>query len=239
MPAALITKLETSVALSDDDRQSIALAAFKRRSVPARQDICRENEPSDGVIVVLDGFAARFRSLQSGKRQIVGYGLPGDLLDVADTTGANQTTYGVCALAPTTFARIPRADIAAMMAESARIARAMWNAQGEQMSIACEWLLNVGQRTAEQRIAHLFCEQYFRLRAIGQVRDGAFALPVTQRDLADSAGLTNVHVNRVLKGLRQDGLLTLENGVATILDLQRLLDRAEFDPRYLHLCHCA
>ena len=77
MPAALITKLETSVALSDDDRQSIALAAFKRRSVPARQDICRENEPSDGVIVVLDGFAARFRSLQSGKRQIVGYGLPG------------------------------------------------------------------------------------------------------------------------------------------------------------------
>lgn len=234
MAAALIAKLGSTVRLTDEDRQSLSAAAVKRRTVPARQDFCSESAPVDGMFVVLQGFVARFRTLASGKRQIVGYALPGDVVEPAD--GASRlASYGLCALADSTIARIPADDMATMMSESPRIARAIWNAKGEQMSIVCEWLLNVGQRNAEQRIAHLFCEQYFRLRAIGQAQNGSFAFPLTQRDLADSVGITNVHVNRVLQTLRQDRLVSFDGATVAILDLDGLISRAEFDPHYLRL----
>jgi CRP-like cAMP-binding protein len=234
MLTALIAKLERTIRLTADDKRAISLAAFSRKSIPARQDLCREREPSQGFFVVLEGLLARFRSLQSGKRQIVGYALPGDVLDTSDGR-ESIATYGLCTLAPSTVARISEDDFAALMAGSPRIAKGVWRAQGEQFSIACEWLLNVGQRNAEQRIAHLFCEQYYRLRAVGQARDKSFAFPLTQRDLADSVGLTNVHVNRVLQALRHEKLVTFDSGAVTILDLDALVEKAEFDPHYLHL----
>lgn len=163
----------------------------------------------------------------------MGFALPGDLFNLA-AGGAELSTFGLCALAPTVFVRIPPGELAAMM-RSPSVARAVSKAQTQQMSRACEWLVSVGQRNAEQRIAHLFCEQYHRMKAIGRTRDFAFAFSVTQRDLADSAGLTNVHVNRVLKKLREDRLLAFDGAVADILDLRGLSDRAEFDPHYLQL----
>ena len=234
MPTALIAKIERTIRLTADDKRAISTAAFSRKSVAARHDLCRERDPSQGFFVMLEGLVARFRSLQSGKRQIVGYALPGDVLDTSDGPD-NVATYGLCALAPSIVARISEDDFAAMMAGSPRIARGIWHAQGEQFSIACEWLLNVGQRSAEQRIAHLFCEQYYRLKAVGQAQDNSFAFPLTQRDLADSVGLTNVHVNRVLQSLRHERLVTFDSGAVTILDLDALEEKAEFDPHYLHV----
>ena len=233
MPAAFLAKLERCGRLTVDDRRVVERAASKQRQVAARQDLCRERDPSQGVFVVLDGLMARFRSLASGKRQIVGYALPGDFLDTSDG-GEKLATYGVCALAPSAVARISFEDLASMMVESPRIASGLWRVQGEQFSIACEWLLNVGQRNAEQRIAHLFCEVFWRLQAVGMARNRTFAFPLTQRDLADSVGLTNVHVNRILQTLRHERLVTFDGAEVTILDLDGLVEKAEFDPHYLH-----
>lgn len=234
MAAALIAKLERSERLTTADKRALSQAASKRRQVAARTDICREREPSEGYFVVLEGLMARFRTLASGKRQIVGYALPGDLVDTTDG-GDGVASYGVCALAPSAVARISPDDFAAMMAESPRIASGLWRAQGEQFSIACEWLLNVGQRNAEQRIAHLFCELFCRLKAVGLAHGQTFAFPLTQRDLADSVGLTNVHVNRVLQTLRHERLVAFDSGAVKILDMEGLIEKAEFDPHYLHL----
>jgi CRP-like cAMP-binding protein len=98
-----------------------------------------------------------------------------------------------------------------------------------------EWLLNVGCRSALERIAHLFCELLLRLRAVGLASENSYELPLTQADLGDTTGLSNVHVNRTLQELRRQGLIELRGRRLTILNLPRLRAIAEFKPNYLHL----
>ncbi|WP_238291148.1 Crp/Fnr family transcriptional regulator, partial [Methylobacterium longum] len=98
-----------------------------------------------------------------------------------------------------------------------------------------EWLVNVGRRSAEERIAHLMCELLLRLRAVGRTAGDGYALPITQEDLADTTGLTSVHVNRTLGSLKQRGLIALSGRQLRILDLAGLETLAEFKPNYLHL----
>ena len=94
-----------------------------------------------------------------------------------------------------------------------------------------------GRRSAVSRIAHLFCELHVRLETIGHSAGLRFNLPMTQLDLADATGLTPIHVNRMLRQLRDEALLTFRGGVAEIHDLARLRKLAAFDPTYLFLVH--
>lgn len=99
-----------------------------------------------------------------------------------------------------------------------------------------EWLLNVGQRDALQRLAHLFCELCVRLRVVGLVDEtGAFQLPLTQAELADTTGMTTAHVNRSLQRLRRDELIVSREGKLKILDFNRLAKIAGFNATYLHI----
>ncbi len=98
-----------------------------------------------------------------------------------------------------------------------------------------EWLVNIGARPPERRIAHLLCELWLRLRVVGLTSDGSYELPITQAELADSMGLSHVHVNRVLQSLRAQGLITLKGGTLVILDVDVLLAFSRFNPNYLHL----
>jgi CRP-like cAMP-binding protein len=98
-----------------------------------------------------------------------------------------------------------------------------------------EWLLNVGQRSALQRIAHLFCELCVRLTVVGLVDEHeTFTLPLTQAELADTTGMTTVHVNRTLQRLRKDKLIATRKGRLTILDFQKLAEISGFNEAYLH-----
>ena len=99
-----------------------------------------------------------------------------------------------------------------------------------------EWVVNLGQRDAEERIAHLFCELHLRLQVVGLTTDGGFELPITQLELADTVGLSTVHANRSLQSLRARGLIQFKGQVVDIPDVSRLRKFAGFDPKYLHLC---
>ena len=98
-----------------------------------------------------------------------------------------------------------------------------------------EWLANLGGRSAEQRVAHFFCEWHRRLRAVGLAGDGGCELPLTQQELGDTMGLSAVHVNRSLQALREKGLLTLRGRRLLIPDMKRLCAACDFRPNYLHL----
>jgi CRP-like cAMP-binding protein len=102
-------------------------------------------------------------------------------------------------------------------------------------SIHREHILSVGRRSAQSRIAHLLCELYLRLESVDLAAGGRFDLPLTQADIADVSGLTSVHVNRMLKSLRDGGLLTFRSGEVIIHDWERLQQVAEFSPDYLYL----
>ena len=93
-----------------------------------------------------------------------------------------------------------------------------------------EWVVNVGRRDAYARIAHVLCEIYVRLRAIGLVNGQAFEMPITQAELGDATGLSTVHVNRTLQELRGNGLITTpKSGRVVIEDWDGLQEAGEFE----------
>ena len=96
------------------------------------------------------------------------------------------------------------------------------------------WIVSIGRRSSIERVAHLICEIYLRARNIGLTHEDDFALPLTQLVLADSLGMTPVHVNRVLKELRLSGAITVKRGSVAITDPEKLVQIAGFDANYLH-----
>lgn len=125
--------------------------------------------------------------------------------------------------------------MAALANAEPRIARALWRQMLAGFSVQCEWTLNNGQRTALERIGHLFCELYHRLRGVGLTEGTGYAFPLTQNDLAEATGLTPVHVNRTLQEMRGAGLILLKDRTLYIPDLDALEDAVLFSPDYLHL----
>jgi CRP-like cAMP-binding protein len=137
-------------------------------------------------------------------------------------------------LADSRIVDIPRATILEMMSRPA-VARAFWWMTLVDEATLREWLVNQGQRDADERIAHLFCELHLRLKSVGLANGNRFSLPITQTDLADTMGLSSVHTNRALQKLRRDGLISFKAKEVVINDLERLKQISEFNPNYLHL----
>ena len=230
----LILKLESLATLSDDDRAVLQRVSAKPQVVPAGTNLVREGDAPAGVFLVMDGMAFRHKLRRNGSRQIMAYLLPGDLcdLDVAllrrmDHTITTFTACRVVRLAPET--------VADLLGNHPRIARVLRKAQLVDEATLREWLVNVGRRSADERIAHLLCELLLRLRAVGRTAGDGYALPITREDLADTTGLTSVHVNRMLGSLQDRGLIELSERRLQILDLAGLEALAEFKPNYLHL----
>ena len=116
-----------------------------------------------------------------------------------------------------------------------RLRRAFWWSELVEAAITRAWLTNLGQRTALERTAHLFCELCWRLDTVGLAHNGVLEMPFTQIELADTLGLSPVHVNRTLQELRRLNLIVLRERELTVRDLEALSNVAQFDPAYLHL----
>jgi CRP-like cAMP-binding protein len=142
--------------------------------------------------------------------------------------------HSIAAVSDCQIVHISRETILEML-ERPALARALWRAQLVDEAVLREWLLNVGQRPAGDRLAHLLYELFLRLRAVGLTDGNTYRLPVTQEELGDTMGLSTVHTNRALQTLRRDGLIRFERGVMTILDPWALRKRADFRDNYLHL----
>lgn len=231
----LIAKLERFAALSDEDRAVLErVSRAEPRIVRPDTDLVREGDKPDGVILVMDGMACRHKLRANGARQISAYLVPGDMgdLDVAllDAMDHTITTFSRCQIV-----RVAPEVISDLLTNHPQIARALRKSTLVDEATLREWLLNVGRRSAIERLAHLFCELLLRLRAVGLASENSYELPLTQVELADTTGLTSVHVNRSLKELRQQGLIELAGRRVTILDVARLRTVAEFKANYLHL----
>lgn len=230
----LIRKLEIFTELSEEEKRALQDAAGQIRSYGAHEDLVREGEMSGGVPVVISGFACRHKMLPDGRRQVIGYFLPGDMCD-ARVFILKKMDHTITTLAPTTTCLLPRDAILDLTSRFPRVTRAFWWNTLVEEAIVRQWLVNVGQRTALERLAHLFCEIHMRLQVVGLATPGGCELPVTQSELADTVALSTVHVNRTLKELRRVGLVSMSGKSLTIHDLPGLRALAMFDPDYLHL----
>jgi CRP-like cAMP-binding protein len=231
---ALVRKLEMFTELSDEERRALYEAVGPVRSFGSHEDLIREGDQSTGVPVVISGFACRHKMLPDGRRQIIGYFLPGDMCD-ARVFILRKMDHTISTLSPTTICVLPRDAILELTSRHPRITRAFWWNTLVEEAIVRQWLVNVGQRTALERLAHLFCEIYVRLQVVGLATPAGCELPVTQSELADTVALSTVHVNRTLKELRRVGLVSMSSKSLIIHDLPGLRALAMFDPGYLHL----
>lgn len=237
MVAAYIAKFESAGKqtsdLSADDHVLLLTLCDDVRSVPARHDIIREGERPEYVNLIIEGWACRAKVLRDGSRQITAFLLPGDFCD-AHVTLFGAMDHNITALTDCKVAFVPRAKMDEL-SERPRLARALWWASLVDEAVLRAWIVNLGRRDAFDRIGNLICELHRRLANVGLTIDGEFEMPLTQEELADALGLTSVHINRTLKRLREEGLLTLRHKRLVILDVPRLQRIVGFDPNYLHL----
>jgi len=234
MPNPLIRKLENFTKLSHDDQQALEKATGQVRVYRPREDIISEGERPEAVKLLIQGWGCRYKHLQDGRRQIMAYFVPGDMCDI-NVFILRQMDHSIATLSPATVATIPRDTMLDLMTRHPRIAHALWWSTLVDEATLREWVVNVGQRSAYERAAHLLCELFVRLRAVGLTNGNSCELPVTQSDLGDTLGLTIVHTNRMLQDLRRDGLIELKGKYLTILNLSALQEVALFNPNYLHL----
>jgi CRP-like cAMP-binding protein len=229
----LIRKLEQFAGLSDEDKRLVDDAARDVRRLEARQDIIREGERPDEVHLLLEGWAARYKVLPGGERAIMAYLIPGDLCDIHIAL-LDRMDHSIGTLSPAEVAYIPRERIEALMGRGDDLARALTWSMLVDEAILREWLVTLGHRPADKRVAHLICEMMLRSKAVGLTDDDSFDLPLTQEELADTMGITPVHMNRTLQALRRSDLITTRGKRVIVRDAERLMAFADFNPNYLH-----
>jgi CRP-like cAMP-binding protein len=230
----LVRKLERFCSLTDEEQRALTSALSSERNFDPREDLIHERKPTEGVFVILEGFACRYKLLQDGRRQIVGFLFAGDMCDMRVFL-LKRMDHSICALSPVTAALIPPAGVMNLLERYPRLARALWWTNVVEDSISREWVVNVGSRSALQRVAHLFCEVFWRLDAVGLAHGNQCSLPLTQIELGDTLALSSVHVNRTLMYMRRSNLVRLHGGRLELLDRKALEEAAGFDPLYLHL----
>jgi CRP-like cAMP-binding protein len=232
-PIPLIAKLETVMPLPEADRQALAALCVGAREMSARRNIIREGDRPDHIHLMVEGWAARYKLLPDGARQITAFLLPGDFCDL-HVTILGEMDHGIATLTRAKVAFIPRATMEALN-DRPGLVKAFWWATLVDEAVLRNWIVNVGRRDAFEAVGHLICELYVRMKNVGLAADRRFDLPLTQEEIADALGLTAVHVNRILQRLRADDLISFHRGRLAIHDYERLEKAAGFNPNYLHI----
>lgn len=233
MANRFVQKLQGFFPLSAEDVAAVVAATAHPRNYAARQDLIREGDEPGPVFVMLEGWAFRYKILPNGSRQITAFLMPGDACDLHVGMLA-EMDHGIQTATAARVAIIPGDEIERIMATRPAIARAMYSAQLTDEGTLRAWIVSMGRRSSVERVSHLICELYLRASAIGLVKSNMFDLPLSQILLADALGMTPVHINRILRDLRLQGVMTISRGNVSIVDPVKLVKIAGFDENYLH-----
>jgi CRP-like cAMP-binding protein len=218
---------------ADEQRALHHTSNTSKRFQPDRI-LLQANAPAPGVYMILTGFACRYAITRSGERQILGFFIPGDICNVRECF-TDSVDFAVAALTPVEVTSFGRREVLTLVNRRPELLRELWRLAGVEQATARQWLLNVGHRNALERLAHLLCEFFSRLTAVGLGAGNDCQLPLTQRDIADALALSPVHVNRTLMDLRRLGGVVFREHRLMIPDLRALQEIAGFDPRYLQI----
>ena len=230
----LLNKLESIGDLTSEQRAAIRELPIRTRVLEPREDMVQDGDVPFECCLILEGLACRYKLLDDGRRQIFSFHMPGDIPDL-QSLHLRRMDHSVCAILRTRVAYIPHASMRLLLREHPALADIFWRDTLVDAAVFRAWMVGIGRRTAYARIAHLFCELMVRARAVHLVRDDSLVIGLTQAEIGDALGLSAVHVNRVIKELRTDGLIRLRTGTLTVLDWAGLMRAGEFEPDYLHL----
>lgn len=214
---------------STNTLEEIAFIQSLKRSevnVAAGGAIIPERASTSDLYTLLSGWAFRFRSLQDGRRQILNFLLPGDLIGLQEQL-TGESPYGVEALTPVTLCVFQRDRLWDLYRQHPSLGYDItWLAAHEEL-IVDENLLTVGRRSARERVAMLLIHLYKRAESIGLCQNQQVPFPITQQHIADALGLSLVHTNKTLRSLTKMGLHELANNRLRLTNpaaMQRLAD---------------
>jgi CRP-like cAMP-binding protein len=229
----MIRRLDRRSPLGEADRAALRALPHQIRRLPASGHLVRDGDTTEFCTLLLSGFAHRYKITGEGGRQIISIHMAAEFVDLQNSF-LQRSDHGVQTLTETEVALIPKAAFEELAFGRPAIGKALWIDTLIDASIFREWVVNVGRRDSRARVAHLLCEFSLRLEAAGLSRDHRYELPMTQEQLADAVGLTSVHVNRVLRQLGEEGLISRDRRSVVIEDWQRLRNAGDFNERYLH-----
>jgi CRP-like cAMP-binding protein len=231
---AHLLKLRCRDTVSDEEEDVLDAACSGIRTAAAREILVHERQAQTQSHLLLEGIIARQIILSDGRRQIVALHVPGDFVDLHSFL-IQRLEHDVVALTPVRIALFPHPNLRRITETHPHLARLLWLSTLLDAALHREWVLSVGRRSAKERVAHLLCELHARLKVVEQTMGNCYSLPLSQIDIADACGLTPVHVNRVLRSLREARLAVFRAKKVEILDPEGLAAAADFDPFYLHL----
>jgi len=220
--------------LSDEEKQALEQAVAQVRTIPARTVLVSHGETVSKSTMLIQGLMCRYMDGRDGNRQLVAIHVPGDFVDLHGFP-LEQLDHDVATLTEAVIAEFPRQTLLDLTRNHPHLMRMLWFSTLLDAAMHREWIFRLGRLDAAGRVAHLFCETYTRLMLVNLASDEIFALPLTQADIAEACGLTPVHVNRVLRQLRDSGLVEFRGGVVKILDWKGLVGTGEFDDAYLYV----
>lgn len=229
-----LKKLRRRIELSPEEERAIRDSVAETRRVAADQILIRTGQELNSSLLILEGWLARSKDLAGGERQVTELHVAGDFADLHGFT-LKRLDHDVLSLSDCVLGVVPHDRLQEITERYPRLARIYWFSTNVDAAMTRELALSLGQRSAISRMAHLFCELYVRLDAVGRARSNGYEFPLTQRELSECLGLTVVHANRTIQELRRRGLVELEKNQLTILDRRGLEGVAEFDPSYLYL----
>ncbi len=218
---------EAEAALLEDKMHETA-------SFSAGDYLVHEDERITYSSLILEGFACRCKVSEDGQRQIMQIQIPGDFVDL-HSYPLEVLDHSIATLSNCRIVKFPHAEISRVVDQSPRLARILWFSTMVDASIHREWIMNIGSRSGKERIAHLMCELYCRSEVVGLTDGHSFNMPLNQTQIGECLGFSQMHVNRMLKELRELGLLTVNSRRVDIMDYEGLKSLAGFDPNYLYL----
>jgi CRP-like cAMP-binding protein len=226
--------MEQRDVLSDEEKSVIRTMISEARVVSAGRDLIKQGDRPTASMLLVEGYATRYKLLQGGERQITALHVAGDIVDLHSFL-LHHMDQAVATITTCRVATVKHETLAALSETHPHLTRLLWLLTLIDGAINREWLVAMGRRPALGQAAHLLCELYLRLKTVDAVSAFRFSLPITQSEVGDILGLSSVHVNRVLQELRTRGLISWRGPSVTILDWPGLQALAEFDDRYLHL----
>jgi len=228
----LAKKLGTFVALSEVELRALESLNKRHRTFVAGRDLVHEGQSEQAAYILCSGWAFSYKLLQDGQRQIVDFHVPGDFLGLRSVL-LHVSDQGIEPITDIKVTEVHVSDLLEAFTHSPQLALAVLWAASRDEALVVEHLVDVGRRNAKERTAHFLLELGARLELVGMGSKVGYACPLSQYLLADALGLSAVHVNRVLRQLREAGMMTFRDGSVTFDDYDRTAEFAGFDPTYL------
>jgi CRP-like cAMP-binding protein len=228
----LARKLGAFVALSDEDLATLDRLHQRRRKFVAGVDLVHQGQSHQSAYILAKGWVCSYKLLPNGARQIVDFQIPGDFLGLRSVL-FRTADHNIEPVTKVEASEVIMGDLLDAFARTPRLATAVLWAASRDEAMVVEHLVGIGRRNALERMAHFLLELGARLMLVGLGTKAGYACPLSQYMLADALGLSAVHVNRVLRQLREMGLVTFQRGHVTIDDFAGLVALADFDKAYL------